>query len=437
MHRALLLAFATAYRGSAAAAPPAAAAVCDAVTSCGAPSDNATDAAPSLSACVAPGGPCSAPGSTLSFPAGAAFRVSSVDLSHTANLTLSFGEGAGLFALPEPALYPLQPQLPPSNMPQLGQQFRAVIFARYTSGLTLTGPASALIDGGGAPWWANASAWPHQRPKLVEIVDSSDVVLQGLTFRNSPFWTLHALYCARVSFLGVTTLAPRAVGNTDGIDFSSCTDVLVDSCYVDVGDEGVCVKSDWRVDPVTGAAALLATSRVLIRNTTILSRNLAIGSSTFGNITDVRIEGGRIGDEEGSSPWALKIKTHIPLGGVVSNVSVVGTRFGKIAPNSWQQPNGGSAIHVEIAPYNSPAMPPGLAPAATRFVDILLEGVAVHSAVAAGDFLAQPPFFIENLTLRNVTFGNVTGRGAPWACRRVQGTVAHGVVPPLPPSCFA
>jgi len=213
--------------------------------------------------------------------------------------------------------------------------------------------------------------------------------------------------------------------------------VLIDSCFIDVGDDGISIKSDWRVDPDTDAATLVPTSRVLIRNTTVLSRNIAVGSSTFGNITDVRIEGGRVGDDEGSSPWALKVKTHIPLGGVVANVSVVGTRFGKIAPNAWQQPNGGSAIHVEIAPYNTPAMPPGVHPSATRFVGISLEGVSVHSAVAAGDFMAQPPFMIENLTLRNVSFGNITGKGAPWACKRVQGTVAHGVIPPLPPSCLA
>ena len=428
-----ILAFGALCHAHAAAAP----AVCDAVTSCGAPADNSTDAAPALSACVAPGGPCSAAGSTLSFPVQSAFRISSLDFSHSVNLTLSFSEGAALYAIAEPALYPLQPQLPPSNMPQLGQQYRAILYARNTSGLTLQGPASALLDGGGPAWWANATTLRYQRPKLVEIVDSQDVVLRGMTFANSPFWSLHVLYCARVSFLGVTVLAPRAVGNTDGCDPDASSDVLIDSCHIDVGDDGISIKSDWRVDPLTGAAALVPTSRVLVRNTTVLSRNIAIGSSTFGNITDVRIEGGRIGDDDGSSPWALKIKTHIPLGGLVSNVSVVGTRFGKIAPNPWQQPRGGSAIHIEIAPYNSPAIPPGIIPAATRFVGITLEGVAVLSAVAAGDFLAQAPFEIENLTLSNVSFGSITGAGEPWACKRVRGLVAHGVVPPLPPSCFA
>ena len=95
-----------------------------------------------------------------------------------------------------------------------------------------------------------------------------------MTFRNSPFWTLHTLYCTRVSFLGVTVLAPRAVGNTDGIDPDSCTDVLIDSCFIDVGDDGISLKSDYRVDPVTGTVVLLPTARVHIVNTTVLSRNV-------------------------------------------------------------------------------------------------------------------------------------------------------------------
>ena len=58
-------------------------AVCDAVSVCGALPDNHTDAAPALSACVAPSGPCGAPNSVLTIPAGASFCVGSVDLSNT------------------------------------------------------------------------------------------------------------------------------------------------------------------------------------------------------------------------------------------------------------------------------------------------------------------------------------------------------------------
>lgn len=156
------------------------AATCDVVTVCGARPDNLTDAAPAISACVAaPNGACSPPGSTLLFPAGSAFLCGSIDLSHTINLTLSFGAGAGLYGSSNRSLYPLQPQLPPSNEPQLGAQWRALVFARNTTGLTLDGPASAVIDGCGWAWWAafNNGSLTHQRPKLVEVVDCEFISL--------------------------------------------------------------------------------------------------------------------------------------------------------------------------------------------------------------------------------------------------------------------
>lgn len=411
---------------------------CDVVVTCGAVADNATNAAPALSACVAPGGPCGAAGSTLVFPAGASFLSGSIDLSHTVNLSLSFLPGAGLFGSGDASLYALQASLPPSNMPQYAAQWRALLFARNASGLTIEGSHGAVVDGCGWPWWSAFSngSLVHQRPKLVEIVDSRDVTLRGLTFQNSPFWTLHALYSARVAFVGLTVRAPRAIGNTDGIDPDACSDVLIDSCVIDVGDDGISIKSDFRVDPRDGAVTLVPTARVLIRNTSVFSRNIAIGSSTYGNISDVLIEGGRIGDDAGSSPWALKIKTHTPRGGVVSNITLRGTRIGSIAPNSWQQKTGGTALFILLEAYNNPVFPPGAPdPAASAFTDITIEDVHATSAVTAGNMLADAPFLIERLALKNVTFGKISGTSA-WKCKNLAGTTAEGVIPPLPAACI-
>ena len=80
-----------------------AARTCDVVAVCGARADNSSNAGPFLSACVAAGGPCSAPNSTLLFPAGAHFLSGSIDLSGTVNLTLSFSEAA-LFGSVTPPL---------------------------------------------------------------------------------------------------------------------------------------------------------------------------------------------------------------------------------------------------------------------------------------------------------------------------------------------
>lgn len=425
-------------------AAPAAARTCDVVADCGAVADNATDAAPALSACAV----ACAPNAELLFPPGAQLLSGSVDLSGSRNLTLRFGAGSGLWGSGDPAAYPVQPALPwqGSN----ATQWRALLYGRNMSGLTITGPRSARVDGCGWPWWANftAGTLAHQRPKLVELVDAEDVVLEGLTFANSPFWTLHPIFARRVRVSGVAVLAPRAVGNTDGIDPDSVTDCLIEDCLVDVGDDGISVKSGQH--DVTGD--LLPSRNILIVNTTVLSRNVAIGSACFGNITNVTMVGGRIGDDAGSSPWALKIKTHVPLGGVVSGVTLRGVALGAIAPNSYQQPKGGTAVQVLLNQYGSgsggdgrlppPAggWPPGAvppSPSRTVIEGVSLVDVHATSAVSAGEVVADAGFNVTGLTFDGVTFGRVQHG---WACTGVppnSSTVAGANAPAIPAACGA
>jgi hypothetical protein len=70
----------------------------------------------------------------------------------------------------------------------------------------------------------------------------------------------------------------------------------------------------------------------------VKGRSVAIGSADFGNVTDVLFDECTIGDDEGSSPWAFKIKMHLNMNHHVSGVTVRNTRFGKISANTWQDP---------------------------------------------------------------------------------------------------
>ena len=161
----------------------------------------------------------------------------------------------------------------------------------------------------------------------------------------------------------------------------------------------------------------------------MLWRNIAIGSSTYGNITDVLIEGGRVGADVDAlpTPWAIKIKTHTPFGGAVRNITFRGTQLGTID---------GTAIDVLLSPYNNPAFPPRAPrPAASSFSDIAFRDVHVQRAHAAGNLRAVSPFFIRQLALSNVTLANAPS-GSAWGCARLSGTVAAGVTPPLPAACF-
>jgi len=56
---------------------------------------------------------------------------------------------------------------------------------------------NGTIDGQGDMWW---NMWrkrtlKYTRPSLVEFVNSQDIIISNLIFKNSPFWNIHPVYC--------------------------------------------------------------------------------------------------------------------------------------------------------------------------------------------------------------------------------------------------
>ena len=394
---------------------------CDVVADCGAVADNRTLATDAINACVR--SCCDSPGCRLVFPPSSAFLVTSLDISNTTGLTLEFGSNASLSASTNASLYPIAP-----FYPRMGNTtcYRAVIFGRFVNDLTVVGPSSAVIDGNGWSWQPNRSSLPHQAPKLFELVDVAGLSVTGITWANSANWHVHLLYCTNATLVNTTVLGARAFGGTDGIDPSSCSNVLVDGAYIDVGDDGIAVTSG--VHDLTGE--LVPTANVTVRNSYIRSRNFAIGSSTSANVTNVTVEDCRIGDDEGSAPWAIKIKTHRPRGGVVSGVTFQRLILGRIAPNDYQQPNAGYAIAM-YNNYGSPSNDPAFAPA---LIDgVLFKDIVGASAVWAANPLAGfEPGAIRGLRFDNVSFGTVSAP-TPWECANVSGlTIGPGGLQPRP-----
>ena len=406
----------------------AAARVCDAVLDCGAVADNKTLSSDALSACAQTCG-------TIVFPVNSSFLISSIDISNTRNLTLLFEDGAGLYATTNKSAFPIAPFFPPMGNTTC---YRANIFGRNISGFRLEGPTTATVDGNGWTWQPDRPTSKIQAPKLLELVDATDVTIQGMSLINSANWHVHVVFCARVLFLNVTVLGAREFGGTDGFDAHSCTDVLVDRALIDVGDDAIAITSG--AHDITGA--LYPTSRVRVVNSYLRARNFAIGSGTYANVTEVVVEDTRIGDDEGSAPWAIKIKSHCPFGGVVSNITFQRLTFGAIKPNSYQQPDGGYAISIYenygggCGKSSDGETPSPYAPTDIR--NITFKDIVGKSAVWAGNpiqgVLVPGGANVTGLHFENVSFGNVSSR-TPWLCDGVVETTAIDVTPPVPSSC--
>lgn len=127
---------------------------------------------------------------------------------------------------------------------------------------------NGTIDGQGQSWWDACTAFklPNGRPRLVEINNCSDVQVLDLTLKNSPFWTLHPVYSRNIHVAGVSVYAPvTKLGNTDGIDPDSSSNVLIENCYIDNGDDGVALKAG---KDQAGIDFGMPTENVFVRNVT-------------------------------------------------------------------------------------------------------------------------------------------------------------------------
>lgn len=68
---------------------------------------------------------------------------------------------------------------------------------RRDHSVSLMAGQNGTIDGQGKMWW---ELWwnrtlEHTRGHLLELVNSDNILVSNLTFRNSPFWTVHPVYC--------------------------------------------------------------------------------------------------------------------------------------------------------------------------------------------------------------------------------------------------
>lgn len=132
--------------------------------------------------------------------------------------------------------------------------FAALVNADGVNGFTITGKGT--IDGNARRFWEEF--WIRRqfnrqctnlealRPQLVYISHSDDVTVQDVRLINSAFWTNHLYRCDRVKYLDCYIESPTEgetrAPSSDGIDLDDCDDVLVKGCYINVCDDGVCLK---------------------------------------------------------------------------------------------------------------------------------------------------------------------------------------------------
>ena len=155
------------------------------------------------------------------------------------------------------------------------------------------------------------------RPNLVLLTGCKKILLEGVTFQNSPAWCLHPLMSEDLVVRNILVKNPWYAQNGDGIDVESCKNVLIENSVFDVGDDALCMKSGRDAE---GRKRAMPTENVIIRGCTVYAAHggFVIGSEMSGGARNIYVTNCTfIGTDIG-----LRFKTTRGRGGVVENIFI-------------------------------------------------------------------------------------------------------------------
>lgn len=155
------------------------------------------------------------------------------------------------------------------------------------------------------------------RPNLLVFTKCKNILLEGVTFQNSPAWNLHPLMCENLTVRNVYAKNPWYAQNGDGIDIESCKNFIVENSTFDVGDDGICIKSGRDAE---GRKRAMPTENGIIRNCVVYHAHggFVIGSEMSGGAKNLYVSNCTfIGTDIG-----LRFKTTRGRGGVVEKIYI-------------------------------------------------------------------------------------------------------------------
>lgn len=153
------------------------------------------------------------------------------------------------------------------------------------------------------------------RPHMVYITASDNILLEGVTIRNSPKFVFYPSNCTNLTMRGVNIFNEWWAQNGDGIDISACRNVLIYKCNVSAGDDGICMKSSSTKN-ATGAR--LENIVVAACNVYHAHGGFVIGSNTDGGMNNIYVSDCNfIGTDIG-----IRVKSNAGRGGLVHNIYI-------------------------------------------------------------------------------------------------------------------
>jgi hypothetical protein len=121
---------------------------------------------------------------------------------------------------------------------EAGAKLNGMVFANGATNVKIRG--RGMIDGTDLNTSGNYPA--GEEPwRLIYMVNSQNIEIEGITLYNSKHWTLHLHQCTNLNMDNIRVLNFR--NGSDGTDLSSCQDVVITNSFYQTGDDGIVIKA--------------------------------------------------------------------------------------------------------------------------------------------------------------------------------------------------
>ncbi len=244
------------------------------------------------------------------------------------------------------------------------------------------------------------------RPDLVQLVQCDGILLDGTTFENSPRFHVRPAQSQNVIIRNIKIRAPWYGQNTDGLDPTSCRNVIIYGITVDVGDDGICLKPGSIASSQTPGPAC---QNFVIADCVVYQAHggFVIGSESYGGVNNVYVHNCTfIGTDVG-----LRFKSLRGNGGLVENVFIDGIQMRAIVAQAilFDMYYGGGSPDVEAEKHDNIREAHPVTDRTPRFQNFSIKNVVCNGAETAFLIKGLAEMPIKSITLDNIAIQSNRG----------------------------
>ncbi len=289
--------------------------------------------------------------------------------------------------------------------------YSPMIYAFKLKNVAVTGKGT--FDGQGDHWWewaegkdfgertevtkvplsrrnyGKGAGLEGMRPHFMIFWKSENILVEGITLKDSPMWNVHLLYSNKAIVRDVTVNSLRAP-NGDGVVLDSASDVLVEYNHFQTGDDAVVLKSGVNEEAlkIDKPTQNIVVRNFEARNVRTGSGGIVFGSETSGGINNVYVHDAHF---EGADR-GIRFKTERGRGNVIENIYIRDITM--------------KDIESQAINFNSYYSGPGVTGPAPLIRNIDIRNIQIDGVPEPIELVGLPEKWLENITLEDISVKN-------------------------------